>query len=510
MDELPWRRLALRSRLALAEDEPFLRLIWALNAMQTGRADAARHLFRGGAPIGAESEGILGPHAIYPWELETIINELLTTPKHQLYRTFDSRSWQSATEVVNALRNLENAEYGARRHELNIYREMGRIGARQFDWQRGYFTLPELYRSAFIYGQGECAAYLRESVGVSVADLSFIGFALMSVYFGSSVIRPADDLALLHQLGVAPAALNIVLHLLARPLADLRLEAAAIRNEHDPTAYRPSVLRRYPCVLVGPGHRRMLAPLPELIANRLTSGLFYDVIGGGGPVRDDYGRRFESYSHDLLSEMLPGLHFEREWPYQTPGGRFDSPDIVMADADDTIGLVIECKASRMSVAARFGEDPSDERGYQEIARGIFQVWRFFAHCRRGITGRTTAPGAKGVILTLDDWLTARSSMIDQLLTRANALADRDGGIEPEDRRPVAFCSISEFEIALKTATEQSFLTAIEIATGERRGWVFFALHDEVDVPKTAPKTYPFAERVGELLPWYEQIGENPE
>ena len=174
--------------------------------------------------------------AIFPWELETLTNELLTTPKHTFYRTIDCRSWNVASELIKQLRALENAEYGARRGELSVLVEMGRIGARQFPWQRGYFGVPQLYRNAFIYGQGECAAYLKESLGLTAFDMTLLGFSLLSVFYPEPAIRPATDLQLIHQLGLDRHTLSLALERIACPLTELRCKAAVQRNVDAPIA----------------------------------------------------------------------------------------------------------------------------------------------------------------------------------------------------------------------------------------------------------------------------------
>jgi hypothetical protein len=284
-EELPRLRARLATILSLADDASFLHLLWTLNALQTGRAEEASR-FLDGFPSDAATEGIIGSKAIFPWELETLTNELLTTPKHTFYRTIDCRSWNVATELINQLRALENAEYGAQRDELSILVEMGRLGARQFPWQRGYVDMPQLYRNVFVYGQGECAAYLKESLGLTASDMTFIGFSLLSVFYPEPAIRPANDLQLLQQLGIDRHTISLALQRFTCPLAELRRKAAVERNVDSPTAYKPSILRQYPCVLVGPRARTMMAPLPDLIMDRATNGLFYDVIGGGGAVRE--------------------------------------------------------------------------------------------------------------------------------------------------------------------------------------------------------------------------------
>jgi hypothetical protein len=123
--------------------------------------------------------------------------------------------------------------------------------------------------------------------------------------------------------------------------------------------------------------------------DRVTNGLFYDVIGGGGTVRDEVGRRFESYALELLSPVLPTVSFVPDISYRTPSGPIATPDILMRGGDDAALLAIECKASRMSIGARFGEAPGEDRGYEEIAKGVMQLWRFHVHSRLNVAPRNS-------------------------------------------------------------------------------------------------------------------------
>lgn len=506
-EELPKLRAQFARTLSLADDASFVRMLWALNALQTGRVDQASP-YLNGYPPDAATQGIVGKNAIYPWELETLANELFTTPKDHIYRIADCRSWNSIRALVNLLRAIENAEYGARRKELSVFVEMGRIGARQFPWQRGHFGVPQLYRNAFVYGQGDCAAYLRESTGLTVSDMTLVGFCLLSVFYSEPTIRPRTDLDLIHDFGIDRSSLVRTLERIARPLADVRHQAALLREVDVPTAYKPSILRQYPCVLVGHRVRTAVAPIPDLIMDRVTNGLFYDVIGGGGPVRDEIGERFETYSFALLAQMLAPTRFLPEAIYRTHLGPIATPDILMMGEAGDVQLAVECKASRMGVKARFGELPEEDRGYEEIAKGVMQLWRFFAHCRAEIAPHHAASDAQGMILTMDEWFAGRSTIIPRIMERANELADTSVHRIPlEDRRPVAFCTISELEVVLSTATTPSLVETVRIGSADRQGWMFSSLHQEVETAKTEPKRYPFEDKLRTLLPWWGRLAE---
>jgi hypothetical protein len=506
VEQLPGLKGRLSVNLSAADDEAFLRMLWTLNALQTGRAKEANR-FLNSYPPEAATEGILGPHAIYPWELETLANELFTTAKAP-YRTFDCRDWNVIGNLVNQLRSVENAEYGARRGEVNILVEMGRIGARQFPWQRGYVGIPSLYRNAYIYGQGECAAYLEQAADLTSSNMTLVGFSLLAVLYPEPAIRPAVDMELIHEWGISPDTLHRTLDRIARPIAVLRREVSLIRDVEMPMAYKPSILRQFPCLRVGHRGRTLISPLPDLIMDRVTNGLFYDVIGGGGRVREEIGRRFEEYSLALLKEMLRGVQFVPEANYRTRLGPVATPDILMRGDDDAVQLAIECKASRMSVTARFGDAAAADRGYEEIAKGVVQLWRFFTHCRQQVAPDRLAPDAQGMILTMDEWFAGRSMVIPQIIARANELADAGAHRIPvEDRRSVAFCTISELEAVLLTATAASLQETVRIGSGDRVGWIFSILHGEAQADKTAPKDYPFQEALGNLLPWHARLAE---
>ncbi|HEX8215173.1 MAG TPA: hypothetical protein VF582_06840, partial [Allosphingosinicella sp.] len=183
----------------------------------------------------------------------------------------------------------------------------------------------QFHRYVFIYGQGVCAEYFREAHGVTIPEMTMMGFALMAAFLEHPTYDRRGDLAMI---GLTPETRERVLSLITAPLAQVRALAGKIRAGGAETAYRPSVLRQFPCISVGHGRRYLLAPLPQLIIARVTSGLFYDVVRGGGPVREDYGRRFETYALRYLDAALPELRVIPEWRYGPRGSAVDTPDLL--------------------------------------------------------------------------------------------------------------------------------------------------------------------------------------
>lgn len=488
-----------------ADDEAFLLLIWGVNALQSGNAEGGAAVFPFGFPPSVATEDMSTDWSIYPWELETLANELLALPK-AVHRATPCNLWETVPEVVNLLRRIDDLDFTVKMARMNIFRELFRTTGRQFDWQRGYLNVPQFYRNVFIYGQGTCADYFRDRHGISINEFTVVGFGMFANFAQRPNFAADGDFSLLN---VTPAMRNKAVNILAAPLSDLRRLASREREQWETIAYRPSVLRRYPCVRYGRRGWKVRAPLPALILERITSGLFYDVIPGGGSIRDDYGRRFEQYALRFLRAMHPGLESEPESAYRIAGNRMLSPDIiVLGDGGAHVQLAIECKATRMSFGARFADEPAAERGYNDIVKAIFQLWRYFSHCRRGVTGRGLAFDAIGLVLTLDNWMVMANDIFDQIFARAVAMArESDPLIEEQDHRPIAFSSIPDFEAALSIGTVETFMAALRRSAEPAHRGGHVQHHHENDVGKgSTRREYPFAD-LSAMLPWWGIIQE---
>jgi len=497
-------RRQLAQSLAVADDERFLNMVWAARAIQSGRAEEGLP-FISGVPDAAVAEGITNRLAIYPWELETLTNELLAQPKHRYYRVLQCGAWNTIATLTNQLRDLEGAEYVARRGAVPILREMYRIQGRQFEWQRGFPSVAQFYRNCFIYGQGACAEYFQETHDISIAQLTLVGYALFASFLADPTYDRRQDLAII---GVTPETRERAMSRICAPISTVRDIALRNREGDNDTAYRPSALRLFPCIAMDKRLRRIRAPIPELVISRVTSGLFYDVVGGGGPVRDEYGRRFEQYVHSYFEAMLPAVRLLPEWHYRVACQSILSPDLmILGQRTEEVSIAVECKATRMSIDARFGELPENERGYEDMEKAVFQIWRFFSHCRRGLTGRRVAADAVGIVLTLENWFVMGSVLQEEIEARAVLRAQRlDSKITDEDRRRVIFCPMPDLEEVLATATEDSFRTSVARSVmDDRRGWLFSSIHREVRDANAIAKAYPFAEKLAELLPWWERL-----
>src|SRR5882724_2636201 len=98
----------LLKMFARANDAAFLRMIWAVDALQSGREAVAKPYFSTFPPEAAVESSIKSPFGIHRWELETLIVQLLLVPK-ELPREegnlmLDCSNFESIRQTVNRLR----------------------------------------------------------------------------------------------------------------------------------------------------------------------------------------------------------------------------------------------------------------------------------------------------------------------------------------------------------------------------------------------------------------------
>ena len=176
-------RRKLGELLACADDQAFLTMVWSVSALQTGRENQARPFLT--YPKEAATSDISSKYAIHPWKLETIVNELLAKPKAPIRpgknRRLNCQSFEAMARVNNVLTALEDAEDGLTLQRVDVLREMHRLAQRQFEWQRGFLSNAQLYRSGYIYGGPKAQSFFANHNGVTVSDFSLACCALRSL-----------------------------------------------------------------------------------------------------------------------------------------------------------------------------------------------------------------------------------------------------------------------------------------------------------------------------------------
>lgn len=498
----------LNKMLGFADDESFLQMIWATYLLQSGKSGRAAQFLN--FPTEAATTDFASKFAIRPWELEALMNELLAIPKklqtksYRGQRVLNCSEFSTMINLCNALRDLENASdlHALQRH--SVMREMHRLAQRQFEWQRGFSSAIKLYRTSFIYGGCNASRFFESHHGIGLEKFTHACFALRALWLQAPWIRRTISLQAIE---ISGSEIEVVFSIISLPIKSARKMAANSRYGKTHIAYRKSIFRTYPCIDFGAESRGMCAPIPDLVLRRAALGVFYDVISGGGNIRNEVSARFEEYSGKFFQRIFPNDVIERNVRYKFKKNIIESPDLIVL-RDGGIELAVECKATRLGYDAAYSENPieSSPRGYMELAKGVFQLWRFASHCRQGlVTGVRKEGKFVGLVLTLDPWLSMSGEMQKDVVERAEEFVKEKGiHLLTDDRIPVAFANIDDLETTYRTCSAETFLNAVaELAKQERWGWLLSSVHDEVIGDCVRHNTYPFEDEMEGVVPWWQ-------
>lgn len=499
----------LNSALAKADDESFFVMAWATQALQSKREENAKPYLE--YPPEAVTTELGSPYSVHPWRLETLLNEVLAIPKLPVLqnhpnRRLNCRSFAAVRTVSNYLFELESAHDGITLRHLDVMKELHRLGQRTFEWQFGFISYPQFYRSAFLHSGELTRDFFLKRYGLSIPDFTLGCFILNAHFLGGPKLKRKFTLKIP---GVSAEILKSTLNIISISHKEARLLAIKLRAGHEHISYKRSIFREFPCIVFDSDDEHFCAPLADLISLRGTSGIFYDVVKAGQNIRNEISSRFEKYCSELIQLMLPSHIVRGSYKYFFKKDEIESPDILLTQ-DEAISVILECKATRMTYEARFSENPveSAPRGYDEIAKGVAQIWRFASHIRRGILpNEKLKTGTVGIVLTLDTWLAMASPMRAEVIAKAKNIIKKDSDILIEDQIPILFCPIADLERTLRKAGDTSFVSSVYAAATEEQynGWMLSGVADKVTPSSITITPYPFEEKIADYLPWWNKI-----
>ena len=500
-------RRALTQRLEMTQDEAFLHLIWNVQALQSGREaflDQRIHF-----PDEARTQDFGVGNYLPPWDLELVVNERLVARSFPLYRPGPLRvdhcqSFHTAALAVHLARKVADCQVGLTLKQMNVFREMARIGHRQFEWQRGFSNGPQLYRWHYLFGGARARGEFEARHGLSIPDFAQFGLLLHRLFrrYAAGSVEHLPGL-----LRLPEATVRAALALMAAPIEAAKASARDIRKSRVDINYQASQLRTAPVIRFD-GGETLRAPLPDLLLVRVTEGIYYDLAGARGDLRNEVSDRFETYTRDYLNASFLDRSAETAPAYRWRGQTVSGPDVLLRHGGRLVAA-IECKARKMNLAARYGEaNPGAAEGLTELAKGVFQLWKFVSHVRRGLIHETgCTPESALILLTLENWATLSPKLIDDILAAARRMTQaEDPEIEEIDQRPIVFASIEDIELTLQNVDAQLFEVLLQRAKSADRflGGTLRGLLQESEALPSRP--FPLGTRLGEVLPWFDELG----
>ena len=376
-------RADLAKALKLVKHDELLKAIWAVRAIQSNRVTAGQRYIED-IPNGAATNKLTSKFAVFPWRIETLVNEMLALPegKEASLKQFhiDIKKFAAIAYVSNKLYAAENADDAVKLESgMHILNEMHRIIQKQYDWQSGFATYPNFYRAGFLYGGPLSKAAFKKRVGADIDVFSETIFILFGAYQDNPSVTSSGAIGRTN-----PSDVRRILSHISLPHAKAVVVSRRLRDWKSHISYRKSLLRTWPIISF---EDKFYCPLPELLILRIGSGLYYDLISPDGSVRNEISKKFESYICELLRRTFyPDLLSSDT--YKVGKNIIDSPDVLIEERG-LVSIIGECKATRMSFEAMFSDNPLEEaaRGYNEIVKGILQIWTYSIRSRLGSTGR---------------------------------------------------------------------------------------------------------------------------
>lgn len=484
--------------------------VWSVENVRRGTPEGASRFLR--FPRDAVSANPGDPYFIAPWTLETLVNEALVhqsaTPITRRY--LDTSRWESFVLLYNLVNEIENAESLDDIPDSKIVDAVPRIGWRQLGWQTGYQSSQRYFRAWWLYNFPEANEFFQESYGITAERFGFIGFAVAS----QLVSHPAVKIeAKLHEIGIKGEERDAFFKLVSLRETAAKKGARAQRRWRGQIAYKPSLLRKWPMIVI---HSEAFCPLPELLHLRVSDGIFYDLVGSDD-LRRIIAERFESYVAEVTQHYMPKFRILREEQYGPRSRSRATPDLRITTSKSKLCAIIECKARRIPFKVMSSPDPYIEHEdiYAELIKGVIQVWRYVSDLRTGSAGENWSfnEGVVGVVLMLEPWLQMHAGTIRKILDAAAVDCGTYSEIAEKDQIPIAFVAVDDWEYSIRQTDADGFIRALSLhATADRAGYQLDSSVQEIKA-EYGPSVgdYDYSAGIARLTDWWADLrqGRNP-
>jgi len=245
------------------------------------------------------------------------------------------------------------------------YRFLLRVAAEQFSYQgklrttipRAWLIFLEANRSVATR-PFDLEAEWMSLTGIQLETFLTIGFGYYAGFLQhSSLVRHFAASGILRGSVTEEACENFLS--LASATPELYRKLSRVHQVDDPLYIKNefNMLWQRPLIAIG---NELFAPVPFLVANRMTDGILYDLMDAKAekdrnPFSEYFGRLFEEYVGRLLKWTFGEENVHQEPKYGKPAK--DGPDWIVIDGDTAI--LFECRSSRLKLKTRVFAQPGD-------------------------------------------------------------------------------------------------------------------------------------------------------
>lgn len=366
-----------------------------------------------------------------------------------------------AFEAMGMIHRLDNKLWGlhsSRSDDITLH--LSRIAFQQFPWQSP-LTNGVLGRYHTLYAHPLVAPMVEAEFGMSTGEL----FQLVLLFAEEMLRRPTLAFEFLPAAEKSVRAPVLALSdRISRSANDLRTVTIERQSYDVNWAYSFNPLRAFPLVHAGNPHS-LMCPAPPILLQRLTDGLYFDLIRADPGFGNAIGKAFEYYV-GKAAERIGGDKFDlrEERCWGTPERR--SVDWIVSD--NSASIFVECKLARLNVASQteISPEPPFVKAIGRLAENVGQLYATLSEALAGEyphwkpDNRPVHP----VVITFHEWFCFGPFFHNHL----NALVRREfekRGLDRAllERHPYCVCSIAEFEGLLTACRDAS----IDIVISEK-------------------------------------------
>jgi hypothetical protein len=388
---------------------------------------------------------------IAEWTLELLAKEIIINGNAVASKGRTLRTWKTMSEVINHLKDLENKIAGQYGSPQNVLVELIRVAHRQFIWQANAPNSASTIRYYKIFNRPAIDAICESKIGLNIWQLYMCGVAVM----GAFLERPA--LTVPFKSDIKALSIEHFEKFFAFTSKSISALKATLKSEQqydENFAYTYNSLRAIPLVRMAyRGDDALVCPLLTLLYWRFTGGLYYELIAVP-EFANEFGEGFQAYVGEVVERACPTPmeHFA-ECEYVAGKSKKRSVDWIVADA--TAALFLECKAKRLSWAAK--ESLTDlaalQRDIDSMAAAIVQTYKTLADYLDNLYPHFHAQPDLPIfpiIVTLENWRMFGPVMLATLDTAVGAKMT-DAGISPDlvERMPYSIIAIEDLEVAVQ-------------------------------------------------------------
>lgn len=373
--------------------------------------------------------------------VELLLRELILNTEQRGGKPFNSA--QVAFKAMNLIHKIDGASWASHSSRSDdIILHLSRIAFKQFPWQ-DQPTNASLGRYYALYSHPLVAPMVEAEFGMSAGEL----FQLILLLAEELQRAPTLPLVFLGEAeGLIVDPVWALYERLSNSAAGLRamVRDSQVYDVNWGFSFNP--VRKFPLVHAG-NTRSVMCPAPPMLMQRLTDGLYFDLMQADRGFGSAVGKAFEDYVGHVIAKIgNGGFDIRGEECWGKPERR--SIDWIVSDAGAS--LFVECKLGRLDVASQtqIADPPPFAAAIERIARAIGQAYATLADALAGKYPHWSSDGRPIylAVATFHEWF-AFGPFFHKHLDPLVATEFERRGLDPSLREqyPCTVCSVAEFE-----------------------------------------------------------------